>query len=258
MRAGRHTLWRRVLIASVTAVLCAASVAFQAQKQTAHAAYATGPYTAGAQGYDISWPQCGGMYPSTPYAFGIVGVTDGRSFTLNPCLVSEYLWAQSATAPSQLSLYMNLNYPAGTTASEGKSGPYGICKKGSACSAENYGWNAAQYAFTQNNAKIPLSASTWWLDIETGNSWSHNTALNADVIIGAIAYLQAQAVTVGVYSTPDQWQTIAGSYAPTVPNWVAGASVSSPSDLCASSLYTGGSVWLTQYVSGNYDEDYSC
>lgn len=258
MRAGGQNIWRLIVLVTVTAVVCAASVATLAQKHTAYAAYANGPYSAGAQGYDISWPQCGGAYPATPFAFGIVGVTDGRAFTLNPCLASEYLWEQSATSSSQLSLYMNLNYPAGTSASAGQSGPYGACKKGSACFAENYGWNAAQYAFTQNGARIPLSASTWWLDIETGNSWSRKTALNVDVIQGAIAYLQTQAVTVGIYSTPSEWETIAGSYAPAVPNWVAGASASDPSALCSSPLYTGGSVWLTQYISGNYDVDYSC
>lgn len=253
---GKHRLWRAALgIAALTVVAGVASLAFFWQRPAAHAA---GLYTTGAQGYDISWPQCGGAYPAAPYGYGIVGVTDGRAFSLNPCLASEYAWAQSETGAGPLGLYMNLNYPAGTTAVMGQSGPYGSCKKNSACYTENYGWNAAQYAFTQNGAASPLTASMWWLDIETGNSWSKTTSLNADVIQGSIAYGQSKGVTIGVYSTPTQWRAIAGTYTPSVPNWTAGASASNPSAICATPLYSGGVVWLTQYVSGGFDVDYAC
>lgn len=252
---GKRTIWRLTALATLAIAVCAATVLTFIHLK---AAYAAGAYSSGETGYDISWPQCGGAYPTAPFAFGIVGVTDGRTFTLNPCLAGEYTWAQSAANASQTGLYMNLSYPAGSTATQGQSGPYGHCKKGSACYAQNYGWNAAQYAYTQNGSAAPLQASYWWLDIETGSSWSRTTALNADVIQGAIAYLQARGVTVGVYSTASQWRTIAGSYAPTIPNWVAGASASNPGALCSSPLYANGAVWLTQYVNGGFDTDYSC
>lgn len=255
MRVGKKRVWHAALALATVCAVCVASVAFIWQRQMAHAA---GLYPSGAQGYDISWPQCGGAYPATPYAFGIVGVTDGRAFTLNPCRASEYAWAQSASGAGPLALYMNLNYPVGSTATQGQSGPYGSCKKNSACYAENYGWNAARYAFTQNGSSAPLTASVWWLDIETGNSWSSATSLNADVIQGALAYLGGQGVTAGVYSTPSQWKTIAGVYAPNVPNWSAGALASNPGALCSVPLYTGGVVWLTQYSSGGFDANYSC
>lgn len=255
MRVRQQRVWRFVLGVVLIVVVGVVTATIVAQR---HQAYAAGAYTAGEHGYDIAWPQCGATYPATPYAFGIVGATNGKAFTLNPCLPSEYSWAQASANPTQTSLYMNLNYPVGSTAAQGQSGPYGKCKKGSACFAQNYGWNAAQYAFTQNGASAPVAASLWWLDIETGNSWSHNTTLNADVIQGAIAYLQQQSVTVGVYSTAAQWKTIAGSYAPALPNWVPGASATNPGGLCATPLYKGGVVWLTQYVSGGLDVDYAC
>ena len=257
MRAGKRTVWRRSMIALIAITVC---VAIAATFLYWHSAYAAGAYTSGEAGSDISWPQCGKTYPAAPYAFGVVGVTSGRAFNLNSCLASEYAWAQAATYPSQLSLYMNLNYPVGSTATEGQSGPYGAnCKKGSVCAAENYGWNAAQYAFTQNNAAAPVSASIWWIDVETGNSWSKNTALNADVVLGAISYLQSKSVTAGVYSTATQWKTIAGTYAPNTPNWVAGASATNPGALCTAPLYKGGVVWLTQYTnSAGFDVDYAC
>lgn len=246
-------------VVRVTALAAALAIAAVGVFQFAGTVHAAGMYAQGETGYDISWPQCGATYPSQSYSFGIVGVTDGRAFTLNPCLASEYTWAQGgSSATSPVALYMNLNYPSGSTAREGATGPYGSCRKGSACAAQNYGWNAASYAFTQNGAASPVTASMWWLDIETGNTWSKNAALNADVIQGAIAYLQGQGATVGIYSTAYQWKTIAGGYAPVAPNWVAGASAANPAALCSSPLYSGGSVWLTQYVGPTFDTDYSC
>src|SRR5207247_1390297 len=59
-----------------------------------------------SRGYDISWPQCGGAYPSNP-AFGIVGVNKGIVFSPNPCLASEIRWGGGAAAQ----LYANTGNP---------------------------------------------------------------------------------------------------------------------------------------------------
>src|SRR5438105_3220053 len=65
-------------------------------------------YPAGATGYSISWPQCGGAYPTAPFDFGIVGVTNGIAFTHNPCFASEYQWASGGRFPP--AVYWNVNY----------------------------------------------------------------------------------------------------------------------------------------------------
>src|SRR5207302_7906031 len=45
-------------------------------------------YTYGSTGYDISFPQCGGAYPTG--AFGIIGVNGGYPFVhYNPCLAER-------------------------------------------------------------------------------------------------------------------------------------------------------------------------
>ena len=44
-------------------------------------------------GYDISYPQCSGAYPSNP-RFGIVGVNGGLANTANACLGDELAWAR--------------------------------------------------------------------------------------------------------------------------------------------------------------------
>jgi hypothetical protein len=75
-------------------------------------------YTGGTTGNDISYPQCStSSYPQN--SFGIVGVAGGRAFTDNSCLSSEYAWAHALSTPA--SLYMNLNSPIGSTASNGYS-----------------------------------------------------------------------------------------------------------------------------------------
>ncbi|HUZ03702.1 MAG TPA: hypothetical protein VMU89_25435 [Thermomicrobiaceae bacterium] len=218
-------------------------------------ASASGIYATGTTGYDVSYPNCGSTLPASG-AFGIVGATGGRAYTANTCLASELGWA--ATLPAPPSAYMNLNYAIGSTASNGDTGPAGTCgRKDRACVAYNYGYNAAAYAATLVPSSVTIS--TWWLDIETSNSWSSNPSLNADVIKGAVDYLHAQGATVGIYSTAAQWTKIAGSYAPGLPNWVAGALASSPGSYCgASHAFGGGPVWLTQYSSNGFDGDYAC
>ena len=44
-------------------------------------------------GYDASYPQCSGSYPSNPL-FGIVGVNGGLANNANPCISSELHWAR--------------------------------------------------------------------------------------------------------------------------------------------------------------------
>lgn len=240
-RMGRIAISMSVAVAAATLALVVSVAATQS-------AWAAGMYPSGATGYDISWPQCGGAYPATPFGFGIVGVADGRAYTQNLCLASEYAWAKNGTSAAP-SVYMNLNY--GLTR--------GTCaKKDKACQAYNYGYGAAQSATSYASAQ-GASATVWWLDIETGNTWSSTTSLNAQVIKGALAYLAAQGLTAGVYSTPYQWGVIAGNYSPGVPNWSAGAPTSNPASYCTTAhAFGGGTVWLTQYTNGTYDGDYVC
>ena len=68
-------------------------------------------------GFDISYPQCSGSYPSNPL-FGIVGVNGGLANNANPCLSDELSWGRGAPGqkrPKQppLSLYINTANPGG-------------------------------------------------------------------------------------------------------------------------------------------------
>jgi hypothetical protein len=210
-------------------------------------------------GYDVSYPQCAGPLPSSP-AFGIVGVTDGRPYGDNPCVATEYAWATSRSRPP--AFYMNTANPgAASTRVDwyGQTGPQPCSPSNEAGCAYDYGYNAAASAFTDANAATGgASAADWWLDVETSNSWSSDVSLNVTDIDGAIDYLQAQGVTVGVYSTGSQWAQITGGAALAVPNWVAGAANAKRAAALCSATFSGGTVLFVQYSSGGFDADYAC
>ena len=244
-------------------VLLAASL-FSPFAPTALAA--SSPYSSGSVGYDVSYPNCSqSINPlasnGSTYSLAIVGVTGGRAFTSNGCLSQEFTTAEKAT--STPSLYMNLNAPVGSTASEANKGPKSCKRNDKVCMSYNYGYQAAlsaqSYATNQG-----ATSSSWWLDIETGNSWSTNQSANFAVIQGAVAALTnngTNTVNVGVYSTPSMWNKITGSSgaASPLPVWTApGAkSLSDAANYCSAS-FTSGPVWLVQYSGGSYDEDYAC
>jgi hypothetical protein len=214
------------------------------------------PYPQGSTGYDISWPQCGGAYPSPPYALDVVGVTNGRALTHNPCLSSEQQWGRAGFR----SLYMNLNAPP-LNDPAGLTGPAGTCAAGdTGCLAYNYGFNAAGDALAYATAQGAVAA-IWWIDVETANSWDSNQFNNGRTIQGALDALSRNGVLAGIYSTSHQFGIIAGSYAPAVPVWVAtGSTFATAVAFCdPSHAFGGGRIFLTQYGdSTGYDRDYAC
>jgi len=101
-------------------------------------------------GNDLSWPQCGGSFPSYP-AFGIAGVNGGLANSSNPCFgpstsypsysQSELYWALAKStgvvaSQPKASLYVNTGDPGNVyngslitdwPTSSSASDPYGSC-----------------------------------------------------------------------------------------------------------------------------------
>jgi hypothetical protein len=219
-------------------------------------------------GYDISFPQCAsGTYPANA-AFGIVGVNGGKPFTPNPCLASEYQWALAAPRPPQF--YVNTADPGPASpqwnpaTSEPKPGCDGTADNLDC--AYNYGVHAAQDAFTSADTTTGGAAAnhTWWLDVETANSWSSTSKpANAAAVHGFVDYLVAQpGVSVGIYSTGYQWGVITGTPSgfETLPNWVpgAGTEAQAASYCTPARSFTGGPVVMTQFPLNGFDGDYLC
>ncbi|WP_395399856.1 hypothetical protein ACHMXB_15870 [Arthrobacter sp. UC242_113] len=229
-----------------------------------------------ALGNDVSWPQCSRELPDDP-AFAIVGVNNGRANTTNPCLHQQLDWGEDAsggTGQPRLALYVNTANPGlrGTwwPASNEYGGtavanPYGTCqgKEDAAC-AYMYGYAKAfddAYLRTVSDPGTYL----WWLDVETGNSWSGDRNANRADLEGMTDFFHSIGARVGIYSSARQWGQIVGEVGSasslySLPSWLAGARTSADAtNMCsAPPLTAGGKVVLTQFVADGFDYNHSC
>ena len=228
-----------------------------------------------ASGYDVSYPQCGGSLP-TGAKFGIVGVDGGRVRSANPCLATEDAWARATGAAP--AYYLNTGNPGPRVSSywpNGQALPRPCATSypanDSVDCAYDYGWNNAQDSWTRAvNAGVPTpELRTWWLDVETGNSWETLQYGQAAIYqANDLATLQGQrdllkskgVQTVGVYSTAYQWGQVVGSAGfDGAPVWYAGTgSLSTATSHCGTAGFTGGAVTLVQFANNGYDGDVSC
>jgi hypothetical protein len=213
--------------------------------------------------YDVSWPQCGQELPSHADA-AIVGVNGGKPYEENPCLAEQYRWAVGAAG--QPAFYMNTANPGPASRVvdwyQQKSPKPSCSRSDEAACAYNYGYNAAKHAFATAQARTGAAARhSWWLDVETTNSWSGDRALNTADIVGSLTFLRSQSLPVGLYSTEYQWGRITGGARfPELPNWLAGArDGGQAARWCApDSSFTGGPVLLVQWVEHDLDHNALC
>ena len=199
------------------------------------AARAFGPYTSGQVGYDVSYPNCA-VKPSG--AFGIIGVNDGRPFTVNPCFGTEY------RGPAN-SAYINTAY------SKAYSSNVTVGCKSGGDAAWQIGCSEAEYSL----AHVDGAPSMWWLDVETANSWSAPQA-NRSAIQGALDRLRNTGSPVGVYSTASAWRRITGGSF--TPAGVGGDWLPASSCSAATAFMPGTQVWLAQATTNNVDVDTAC
>jgi hypothetical protein len=232
-------------------------------------------------GYDVSYPQCSGSYPSNPL-FGIVGVNGGLANNANPCVSGELQWAHDTPGqkrPTQppLSLYIDTGNPGGHHVADWPTGgtapAYGPCNGllTNACSYL-YGEQRAAHSYHLVAEPDPVAAKAapWWLDVELMASWAGTYELNIAALHGFIAGLRNAGATgpIGIYSTRAQWKDITGLTAQTTPtafngqlaDWVAGteATLAQARQNCTSGDFTGVVPTLAQYRIGPLDADLRC
>ena len=154
-------------------------------------------------GYDISYPQCSGSYPSNPL-FGIVGVNGGLANKADPCISGELHWARDTPGQKQppLSLYIDTGNPGGHHVADwpslGTAPAYGACNGllTNSCSYI-YGEQRAAHSYRLVAALDPVAAMTapWWLDVELASSWAGTYQLNIAALQGFIAGLHNAGAT---------------------------------------------------------------
>ena len=206
------------------------------------AAHAFGPYTAGQSGYDISYPQCPGT--SAPSgSFGIIGVNDGRPFTVNPCFGNEYSGAAN-------SVYMNTGY-----ARAYRSNITVGCSTGPS-TAWKIGCSEAETSIKYAHAYGVESIAMWWLDVEILNKWSPDLALNRFTLQGTVTRLSQTDLPVGIYSSEPMWLMITGSMM--APGYLSAEWNAAGSCTVPFTRMTQLPVWLGQHVYSDLDHDTAC
>jgi hypothetical protein len=276
---GSRLRWVVVVALTVAAALLAAPTAADAALTATTAAPTR-------VGYDVSRPQCDTTLP-VDRAFAVVGVNGGLSTRTNPCLAEQLAWAwrSSGVVPAQpkAQLYLNTANPGQlldlvTTWPTTGATPHGRCTgtNSRACSWQ-YGWERAENSvlsfFTPaaRAARVDSQPAryTWWLDVETTNTWQSGSAgalaRNRATLEGMTAYLVSRGASVGFYSTRQQWAQVAGTVGSGSTlagrdNWLAGStSLAGATAACRTTpLVPGGRVTLSQYVVDGLDRNHSC
>ncbi len=232
------------------AVVASALVALGASPALAQ----TSPYVSGTTGYDVSYPNCSAA-PSG--AFGIVGVNGGRAFSYNSCFASEYSYATAFGTPSA---YINTGYSGAygkNITTPCSSAPSTIVGR-----AHRQAWSIGCSEADTSYSHAGVTPTMWWLDVETGNSWStSNLTLNQNAIQGATDRFTALGFSVGVYSDASFWQTITGPNGWT-PNGLAAewlAAGPCPTQANPNTGFNSAPVWLLQGGTVNgVDSDTAC
>ena len=214
----------------------------------------TDPYRPGTNGYDVSFPQCGAAAPTG--SFAVVGVNGGRPFSDNSCLRAQYSAAPTLPLPS---LYINSGYSKAYQ-SDISSDCSNLSRAVVGLKAQRQAWaigcTEAESSIQYANQQGATNVSMWWIDVETGNSWStSNPSLNQYAIQGIVTRLGRTGLPVGVYSSAAAWATITrGSFTPQgiAADWEA------PGGACATTGFTNSPVWLLQSIVSGSDADLAC
>ena len=194
-----------------------------------------------------------------------IGVNGGYPFVhYNPCLAAQYAHSPNAA------LYINTGYDPLYTQVDGQYTTKGCLAKSAlihGSAEQKVAWavgcseasRSIAYAASQGIAK----PSSWWLDVETENSWSSTElSLNQYTIQGIVDTLRRSSrAAVGIYSTGYQWHKIVGGMPVTGvrANWVAtGSLFAGNAPAHCGTGFSGAPVWFVQYLRDGFDTNYVC
>lgn len=240
----------------------------QAGRRTADRGAPRGPVVWG--GRDISWPQCarhlgipdlkgvGLPLPEPGVRFVIVGLTNGRAFTRNPCLGTHLRWVRNHHVFA--SAYAFTTYPTERQLRKhGKHGPF--TTKTLYGRLRNAGYAAATYnirTMQRHHFRTPHV----WLDVEASSSrpWSGRVPLNRSVVQGWVAAYRHAGYRVGFYSTEHIWGQILGRSRFGLPEWRTAGPDTARAALgrCRESSFQGGPAVVAQWWTSRRDFDRMC
>ena len=221
-------------------------------------------------GRDIGWPQCpsnvgfrgrnglGQPMPDRGVQFVMIGVTNGRAFTPNPCLDMHLRWVREHHVHA--SAYAFATYPNRPQLRRYRfSGPYfGWTTFGGLANA---GYAAARYNIATMH-RHGFTTPHIWLDLEPSSSrpWSRHRSWNRVVVRGWVRAYEEAGYTVGFYSTVNLWHEIVGDLRLGLPEWRTAGPVSPRTALakCRGESIQGGPAVIAQWWTDRRDFDRMC
>jgi hypothetical protein len=196
--------------------------------------------------------------PDEGVQFVIVGLTNGRAFTPNPCLERHLAWVRSHHV--QAAAYAFATYPNRAQLRRFRhSGPY--AGQGRVSALANVGHATARYNVRLMQAHGFVTPHVW-LDVEPSSTrpWSHRRAWNRAVVRGWVRGYRDAGYTVGFYSTTNIWHGILGRMRLGLPEWRTAGPVSPRTALgkCSRDPIQGGPAVIAQWWTDHRDFDRLC
>lgn len=226
---------------------------------------------AGIFGADISWPQCpkgmgipekrseGAPMPTDAARSVVIGLTNGPSFTPNPCLADQVRWV--AERHLMAAAYSVVSYPSAPALQRyGGTGPFsGAARSGA---LRNVGYQAARFN-VQTLRAARLSTPIIWIDVEPVPKfeWSSDLTANAAVVQGMVRGYTDAGFKIGFYSTPSLWRRVVGDLRVGSPEWRAAGQTSQAeaASRCGPDWsFQGGDAVLGQWVEDGRDRNLTC
>lgn len=221
-------------------------------------------------GRDISWPQCpphvgikelrglAQPMPEPGVRFVIIGLTNGRAFTPNPCLRKHLRWVRKHHVWA--SAYAFTTYPTrGQLHRLGKRGPYE--RRSLHARLRNAGYAAARYNI-RTMQRHGFVTPHVWLDVEESSSrpWSRRVDRNRAVVQGWVRAYRDAGYTVGFYSTINIWAEILGRTRFGLPEWRTAGPDTARAALgrCSERSFQGGPAVVAQWWNSRRDFDRMC
>jgi hypothetical protein len=196
--------------------------------------------------------------PDPGVKFVIVGLTNGRAFTPNPCLDLHLAWVRSHHVYA--SAYAFATYPTRAQLRRYRhSGPYDGHRFLGAL--RNAGHAAARYNIRVMQ-RHGFTTPHVWLDLEPSSSrpWSGRRTWNSAVVRGWVQAYREAGYGVGFYSTTSLWQHIVGGLRLGLPEWRTAGPASSRAALgrCGEPGFQGGPAVIAQWWTTRRDLDRLC
>jgi hypothetical protein len=223
-------------------------------------------------GADAGWPQCppgmgipkkkshGGPMPLEDSEYVILGVTNGPSFTPNPCLADQVQWVKERGM--MIAAYAVHSFPSEQQLAQyGGKGPFDAGTELGRLA--NAGFQQTRYNLAVME-RAGMVSPILWLDVEPvpDFDWSSDKRANAAVFQGAARGIRDAGLKVGAYSTPVLWDAVVGDFSlGGVPEWRAAGQTSKAEALrrCGDDwAFQGGPGIMGQWVQFDRDRNITC